>query len=64
MRSLDPLLRPVQLPRPPYPASRSISPAHKIALNLKVKGKNPEHAVFSPDGKWLYVSAEEAHRGL
>ena len=25
-----------------------------------MKGKNPEHAVFSPDGKWLYVSAEEA----
>jgi YVTN family beta-propeller protein len=32
---------------------------NKLALNLKVKGKNPEHAVFSPDGKWLYVSAEE-----
>ena len=25
-----------------------------------MKGKNPEHAVWSPDGKWLYVSAEEA----
>jgi YVTN family beta-propeller protein len=27
-----------------------------------MKGKNPEHAVFSPDMKWLYVSAEEADR--
>ena len=26
----------------------------------KMKGKNPEHAVWSPDGKWPYVSAEEA----
>ena len=25
-----------------------------------MRGKNPEHAVWSPDGKWLYVSAEEA----
>ncbi len=25
-----------------------------------MRGKNPEHAVFSPDGKWLYVSSEEA----
>ena len=31
-----------------------------IAKRIKMKGKNPEHAVFSPDGKWLYVSAEEA----
>jgi len=28
--------------------------------NIKVEGKNPEHAVFSPDGKWIFVSAEEA----
>src|SRR4051794_30045649 len=27
----------------------------KIARRLKMRGKNPEHAVFSPDGKWLYV---------
>ena len=25
-----------------------------------MRGKNPEHAVFSPDGRWLYVSSEEA----
>ena len=27
---------------------------------IKMRGKNPEHAVWSPDGRWLYVSAEEA----
>src|SRR5437660_12686965 len=32
----------------------------KVVQRLKMRGKNPEHAVFSPDGKWLYVSAEEA----
>ena len=26
---------------------------------LKVPGKHPEHAVFSPDRRWLYVSAED-----
>ena len=31
-----------------------------MSRKLKMKGKNPEHAVWSPDGKWLYVSAEEA----
>ena len=31
-----------------------------VARKFKMKGKNPEHAVWSPDGKWLYVSAEEA----
>ena len=25
-----------------------------------MRGKNPEHAVWSPDGNWLYASAEEA----
>ena len=34
--------------------------ALKVDRSIKMKGKNPEHAVFSPDGKWLYVSAEEA----
>lgn len=29
---------------------------------IKVQGHNPEHAVFSPDGRWLYVSAEEAEQ--
>ena len=29
---------------------------------IKVQGKNPEHAVFSPDSRWLYVSAEEAEQ--
>jgi YVTN family beta-propeller protein len=33
---------------------------NKKIFAVKTKGKNPEHAVFSPDGKWLYVSAEEA----
>ena len=32
----------------------------KVERRLKMRGKNPEHAVFSPDGKWLYVSSEEA----
>jgi YVTN family beta-propeller protein len=31
--------------------------AHRSAA-IKVPGPNPEHAVFSPDGRWLYVSAE------
>ena len=26
---------------------------------MRVKGRNPEHAVFSPDGKRVFVSAEE-----
>ncbi|MFX8180176.1 hypothetical protein ABTK97_19845, partial [Acinetobacter baumannii] len=26
---------------------------------VRVRGKNPEHAVFSPDGRWVLVSAEE-----
>src|SRR5258705_289802 len=34
-----------------------------IAKRVKMKGKNPEHAVFSPDGRWLYVSAEAADSG-
>jgi hypothetical protein len=29
---------------------------------IKVRGKNPEHAVFSPDGRWLLVSAEKPSR--
>ncbi len=32
----------------------------KREATIKVEGKNPEHAVFSPDGKWIFVSAEEA----
>jgi len=32
----------------------------KVVQRLKMRGKNPEHAVFSPDGRWLYVSSEEA----
>ena len=31
-----------------------------VVKSVKMRGKNPEHAVWSPDGKWLYVSAEEA----
>ena len=34
--------------------------ALRVDRRIRMKGKNPEHAVFSPDGKWLYVSAEEA----
>ena len=32
----------------------------KIAFDIAVQGKNPEHAVFSPDGQRMLVSAEEA----
>jgi YVTN family beta-propeller protein len=35
---------------------------NKKEFLVKVKGENPEHAVFSPDGKWVYSSAEEAHQ--
>ena len=31
-----------------------------VAKRIRMHGKNPEHAVFSPDGRWLYASAEEA----
>jgi YVTN family beta-propeller protein len=30
-----------------------------LAFSIKVHGKNPEHAVFSPNGRLLVVSAEE-----
>src|SRR5436190_20598869 len=30
-----------------------------VAFRVKIKGENPEHAVFSPDGRFVYVSAEE-----
>src|SRR3954451_6583657 len=30
-----------------------------IVFRVKIKGENPEHAVFSPDGRFVYVSAEE-----
>jgi YVTN family beta-propeller protein len=33
--------------------------AGHASWTLQVPGKNPEHAVFSPDGRWLYVSAED-----
>ena len=29
----------------------------KVERRLKMRGQNPEHAVFSPDGKWLRSSA-------
>lgn len=32
----------------------------KLAFSIPVSGKNPEHGVFSPDGKLMLVSAEEA----
>ena len=31
----------------------------EIAFRVKIRGENPEHAVFSPDGRYVYVSAEE-----
>ena len=31
-----------------------------VLATVKTEDKNPEHAVFSPDGRWLYVSAEDA----
>ena len=34
----------------------------KVLARIKVDGRNPEHAVFSPDGRWIYVSAEEAEQ--
>ena len=33
--------------------------AGKLAFVVTVRGKNPEHAVFSPDGRLVFVSAEE-----
>ena len=33
--------------------------ALKIKATIKLSGKNPEHAVFSPDGKLIFASAEE-----
>ena len=32
----------------------------KLEFSIPVHGKNPEHGVFSPDGKFMLVSAEEA----
>ena len=29
------------------------------AFVVKVRGKNPEHAVFTPDGRYVFVSAED-----
>lgn len=44
--------------------SNSISFIHtlrlKVEFDIPVHGKNPEHGVFSPDGKLMLVSAEEA----
>ena len=44
--------------------SNSISFIHtqrlKVEFDIAVHGKNPEHGVFSPDGKTMLVSAEEA----
>jgi len=32
--------------------------SNALAFSIKVHGKNPEHAVFSPNGRLLFVSAE------
>jgi DNA-binding beta-propeller fold protein YncE len=32
--------------------------AGEVVATIVTQGKNPEHAEFSPDGRWLYVSAE------
>lgn len=31
-----------------------------ITRQMKMSASNPQHAVFSPDGRWLYASAESA----
>src|SRR3954467_9378469 len=31
-----------------------------VLATIKNEDKNPEHTVFSPGGRWLYVSAEDA----
>ncbi len=31
----------------------------ELAFRVKISAQNPEHAVFSPDGRFVYVSAEE-----
>ena len=35
---------------------------HARLADIPVQGRNPEHAVFSPDSRYLYVSAEEAEQ--
>src|SRR2546422_3436028 len=30
-----------------------------VVFRVKIQGNNPEHAVFSPDARFVYVSAEE-----
>ncbi len=32
----------------------------EVKSRINTRGKNPDHAVWSPDGHWLYVSAENA----
>ncbi|HEU0204743.1 MAG TPA: hypothetical protein VFR86_30385, partial [Burkholderiaceae bacterium] len=32
----------------------------KVEFKIRTEGENPEHAVFSPDGKRVFVSAEES----
>ena len=32
----------------------------RIAAVVNTSGKNPEHVAFSPDGRWIYVSAADA----
>ena len=34
----------------------------KTLAHIKVEGENPEHAVFSPDSKWLYVRPKMPNR--
>ncbi len=31
------------------------------AFRVKIQGNNPEHCVWSPDGKWLLTSNENSH---
>src|SRR5690349_620942 len=35
--------------------------ASEIA-RVRTEGRNPEHAVFTPDSRWLFVSAEDAEQ--
>ena len=40
----------------------STPPRARVLAEIPVQGRNPEHAVFSPDGRWLLVSAEDAEQ--
>ena len=45
--------------RRPTRSSSSTRERNAKAFVVKVRGKNPEHAVFTPDGRYVFVSAED-----